>query len=97
MCSGEQGLPGKPGANSVVPGPAGQKGEQGAAGPMGLTGSKGVKGESSGGVQYVRWGRTTCPRHAILVYSGKYGANLRLRYDILYFKKKHGKIISVTL
>ena len=35
----------------------GEKGETGAAGPQGPPGPR------SGGVTYVRWGRTTCPNN----------------------------------
>ena len=66
------GEPGKPGTNKPFPGPPGPKGDQGAdgkTGAQGLQGAKGEKGQS--GVKYVRWGRTTCPSGAQLVYKGK--------------------------
>ena len=45
----------------------GEKGETGASGPQGLPGPR------SGGVTYVRWGRTTCPNTTgtELVYAGR--------------------------
>ena len=41
------------------------EGDQGA---VGRTGEKGQAGKS--GVKYVRWGRTTCPSGADIVYKG---------------------------
>ena len=45
--------------------PSVHKGDQGA---VGRTGEKGQTGKS--GVKYVRWGRTTCPSGADVVYKG---------------------------
>jgi len=51
------------------------KGDQGAGGRPGEKGSQGDKGEKgqavgTSGVKYVRWGRTTCPSGAQVVYKG---------------------------
>ena len=68
---GEQG---KPGTNKPFPGP---KGDQGPVGKTGAKGSQGAKrqrgqdGSGRSGVKYVRWGRTTCPSGAQIVYKGK--------------------------
>ena len=67
---------GKPGVNRPFPGPPGPKGERGSAGSPGLKGPQGPKGEKGkegagkSGVKYVRWGRTTCPGGAVVVYKG---------------------------
>ena len=63
----------------ILRGRDGRDGRDGEPGPRGLTGPKGDLGEqgppgpSSGGVTYVRWGRTTCPNTAgtELVYAGR--------------------------
>ena len=71
------GEPGTPGTNKTSPGPPGPKGDQGAVGKTGAQGSQGAKGEKgqdgtgNSGVKYVRWGRTTCPSGAQIVYKGK--------------------------
>ena len=71
---GEQG---KPGTNKPFPGPPGPKGDQGPVGktgtkgPQGTKGQRGQDGSGSSGVKYVRWGRTTCPSGAQIVYKGK--------------------------
>ena len=40
-------------------------------GPKGDQGSKGDKGQDGkAGVKYIRWGRTTCPNGAEVVYKG---------------------------
>ena len=62
------GEPGKSGTNKPFPGPPGPKGAQGA---QGVKGEKGQDGTGNSGVKYVRWGRTTCPRGAQIVYKGK--------------------------
>ncbi|CAI8046156.1 hypothetical protein GBAR_LOCUS25510, partial [Geodia barretti] len=51
----------------------GPKGSPGATGEKGDTGPQGPPGPSSGGVTYIRWGRTTCPNTTgtELVYSGR--------------------------
>ena len=41
-----------------------------------MKGDVGPAGPSSGGVTYVRWGRTTCPNTAELVYAGRAGGSL---------------------
>ena len=66
----------------LLQGRDGRDGRDGAAGPRGLpgmtgekgdTGTKGEPGPSTGGVTYIRWGRTTCPDTpgTELVYSGR--------------------------
>ncbi|XP_031570220.1 uncharacterized protein LOC116304597 [Actinia tenebrosa] len=66
----------------ILRGRDGRDGRDGAPGPMGPQGSKGepgnqgvrgLPGPKSGGVQYVRWGRTTCPYNATLLYKGRIG------------------------
>ena len=42
----------------------------GPAGPPGPPGVKGDPGTQPGGAVYTRWGRTTCPAGATLVYAG---------------------------
>ena len=65
------GEPGKPGTNKPFPGPPGPKGDQGAVGKTGAKGPQGAKGgKGQSGVKYVRWGRTTCPSGAQIVYKG---------------------------
>ena len=51
----------------------GPRGPAGATGERGTTGLQGPPGPSSGGVTYIRWGRTTCPNTTgtELVYSGR--------------------------
>ena len=50
----------------------GPKGDCGALGRPGAQGAKGEKGQLwKTGVKYVRWGRTTCPNGAQIVYKGK--------------------------
>ncbi|XP_031562350.1 short-chain collagen C4-like isoform X1 [Actinia tenebrosa] len=51
----------------------GPKGPPGLKGETGHQGVRGPPGPKSGGVQYVRWGRTTCPYNATLVYKGRVG------------------------
>ena len=62
---GRDGLPGPTG----LAGNDGKNGERGDTGPMG---PPGPPGPSSGGVTYIRWGRTACPSEAgtELVYEG---------------------------
>jgi len=54
----------KPGKNKPFPGPPGPKGDQG---PQG---AKGERGQGNG-VNYVRWGRKSCPHGTQIVYQGK--------------------------
>ena len=61
LLSGEAGKPGK---NKPLPGPPGPKGDQG---PQG---AKGERGQGNG-VNYVRWGRKSCPNGTQIVYQGK--------------------------
>ena len=53
-------------------GDPGPKGSPGVTGEKGDTGSQGPPGPRSGGVTYIRWGRTTCPNTSgtELVYKG---------------------------
>ena len=62
---GRDGLPGPTG-------PAGNDGRNGERGETGPMGPPGQPGPSSGGVTYIRWGRTVCPSEAgtELVYEG---------------------------
>jgi len=64
---GPKGESGKPGAK----GDQGIPGRNGSQGPQGVKGEKGQDGKS--GVKYVRWGRTTCPSGAQIVYKGLMG------------------------
>ena len=51
--------------------PSVRKGDQGAVGKTGEKGSQGEKGQAGkSGVKYVRWGRTTCPSGAAIIYKG---------------------------
>ena len=74
LLSGEAGRPGK---NKPFSGPPGPKGDQGpvgktgAQGPQGAKGERGQDGARANGVNYVRWGRTSCPNGAQIVYQGK--------------------------
>ena len=63
---GRDGLPGLPGRDGLT----GPKGDQGFKGD---TGAQGSPGPRSGGVTYIRWGRTTCPdtEGTELVYAGR--------------------------
>ena len=70
-----QGRDGRDGRDGE-PGPRGLPGRDGKTGPQGLAGMKGEEGPSgpmTGGVTYVRWGRTTCPdiEGTELVYKGR--------------------------
>ena len=64
-----QGRDGRDGRDGL----AGPKGPPGMRGEKGETGDQGAPGPSSGGVTYIRWGRTTCPNTpgTELVYSGR--------------------------
>ena len=57
-------------------GPTGAKGDMGSRGPtgeIGHPGPQGAPGNTSGGITYVRWGRTICPNTTgtELVYTGR--------------------------
>ena len=72
---GSQGVAGRDGRDGV-PGPRGVAGRDGKTGPQGMkgdTGPQGLPGPRSGGVTYVRWGRTTCPdtEGTEVVYTGR--------------------------
>ena len=63
----------KPSKNKPFPGPPGPKRDQGPVGKTGPQGPKGAKGErgQGNGVNYVRWGRKSCPNGTQIVYQGK--------------------------
>ena len=65
---GRDGRDGEPGPRGL-PGRDGKNGDQGVKGD---TGAQGPPGPRSGGVTYIRWGRTTCPdtEGTELVYAG---------------------------
>ncbi|XP_020913293.2 uncharacterized protein LOC110250970 [Exaiptasia diaphana] len=72
---GQRGLPGQQGRDGRdgqhgAPGPRGSPGSQG---PRGAQGLRGLPGPKSGGVQYIRWGKNSCPSGAKLVYKGYVG------------------------
>ena len=73
-----QGRDGRDGRDGE-PGPRGPPGRDGKVGPKGDMGERGPPGPSSGGVTYVRWGRTTCPNTTgtELVYAGRAAGSLR--------------------
>ena len=66
--SGTQGVRGDPG----VQGPNGEQGAQGISGIQGPAGVTGPPGPVTGGVTYIRWGKTSCPsvQGTQLVYNG---------------------------
>ncbi len=68
---GPQGTPGAPGKDGWD-GTEGEKGDSGEQGPRGAKGEQGYSGPASGGVTYIRWGKTTCPSvpGTALVYHG---------------------------
>ena len=86
---GENGIPGLPGrfGDTGPPGDSGPRGRQGPSGAIGPIGERGFRGEPgplgrpgrpgpvSGGVSYIRWGRTNCSIGAQLVYYGRMGAS----------------------
>ncbi|XP_028518551.1 uncharacterized protein LOC110250982 [Exaiptasia diaphana] len=49
------------------------KGSTGKRDPRGVQGLRGHPGPKSGGVQYIRWGKISCPSGAKLVYKGRVG------------------------
>ena len=68
-----------------LPGPRGLSGSDGLKGQMGDTGApgpQGLPGPRSGGVTFVRWGRTTCPNTTgtELVYTGRTAGSLFHQY-----------------
>ena len=75
---GHDGQPGRDGRDGRdgEPGPRGPQGRDGKVGPQGEKGDMGEQGPPgprTGGVTYVRWGRTTCPNTTgiELVYAGR--------------------------
>ncbi|XP_072024334.1 uncharacterized protein [Amphiura filiformis] len=80
---GPQGEPGRDGLMGAVgpqgtPGKVGPKGLRGLHGPQGSPGSQGPPGADTtnpivAGAVYIRWGRSTCPSTADLVYDGLAG------------------------
>ena len=69
LLQGRDGRDGVPGPRGI----AGRDGKTGTKGMKGDTGSQGPPGPRSGGVTYVRWGRTTCPdtEGTEVVYTGR--------------------------
>ncbi|XP_078348850.1 uncharacterized protein LOC144633839 isoform X2 [Oculina patagonica] len=55
-------------------GAKGDRGEPGNIGPKGPPGVRGDRGPTTGAV-YIRWGRTSCPAGAQLLYKGRIGGN----------------------
>ena len=72
---GAQGPPGPPGEPGEAGGPPGPQGQIGARGPPGSKGTVGPVGPKSGGVTYIRWGKSSCPNvtGTELVYTGRTG------------------------
>ncbi|XP_072024335.1 uncharacterized protein [Amphiura filiformis] len=80
---GIQGPPGEPGRDGEMgaigtPGKVGPQGLRGLQGPQGSPGSRGTPGADAtnpviSGAVYIRWGRSTCPSTADLVYNGLAG------------------------
>ena len=83
---GEGGTPGEKGDRGITGaqgklgissprGPVGEKGDHGDPGLAGPQGSQGAQGPPTGGIVYVRWGRTVCPtgHETELVYNGTAG------------------------
>ena len=70
---GRDGVPGPRG----IPGIDGMNGMKGMCGDPGIQGPQGAPGPTSGGITYVRWGRTTCPDTpgTELVYAGRAAAS----------------------
>ena len=62
--AGRDGRDGRDGAQGL-------KGDKGESGMKGERGPVGPQAPKNGGVSYIRWGKTTCPTGATLVYSGK--------------------------
>ena len=79
---GQPGSPGPTGATGErgLQGPTGSPGRDGNPGPVGPPGARGPPGlpggSRSGRVVYTRWGKSSCPRSATLLYSGKVGGSL---------------------
>ena len=75
---GNDGTHGRPGEIGP-PGLSGEPGVQGMPGPIGAPGLHGLEGKEgppgliSGGVVYTRWGRSSCPDGAELLYAGRAG------------------------
>lgn len=65
---GSQGIPGADGS----PGATGMKGEKGDTGPLGSSSSS---NSMTSGVTYTRWGNSSCPSEASLVYAGWTGSS----------------------
>ena len=57
----DKGPPGEPGPAGGPPGHQGQPGARGTPGPQGDVGPAGPR---SGGVTYIRWGKSSCPNIA---------------------------------
>ena len=76
---GAQGPPGPQGEPGPAGGPPGSQGQTGARGPPGPQGPVGPAGPRSGGVTYIRWGKSSCPNvtGTELVYAGRAGGSNR--------------------
>ena len=74
---GATGPQGPPGERGDPGGPQGPRGLTGSTGPQGARGPVGPPGPRSGGVTYVRWGKSSCPNVAgtQLLYAGRAGGN----------------------
>ena len=59
--AGSTGPQGPPGERGDPGGPQGPRGLTGQTGPSGPKGQTGLPGPKSGGVTYVRWGKSSCP------------------------------------
>ncbi|XP_015751730.1 PREDICTED: short-chain collagen C4-like isoform X6 [Acropora digitifera] len=83
---GQKGEVGNPGKNNPLPGPPGPKGDQGpfgntgSQGPQGAKGERGKDGNGTSGVNYVRWGNTSCPNGTQIVYQGIIGGEHYTHY-----------------
>ena len=77
---GRDGRDGVPGPRGIPghDGKTGEKGEIGMGGMAGMKGEQGPRGPMTGGVTYVRWGRTTCPdiEGTELLYRGRAAGSL---------------------
>ena len=74
---GTQGPAGPQGEPGPAGGPPGAQGQQGATGPPGPRGPTGSAGPRSGGVTYIRWGKSSCPNvtGTEMVYTGRAGGS----------------------
>lgn len=79
---GKDGIPGAQGRDgrNGKDGARGPKGPRGPQGPSGQNGARGPPGRSRGGVEYIRWGKTSCPSGANIVYKGRIGGEYYNHY-----------------